>query len=185
MLARSFGDGRGERRFSQQLADRKDSNIVVSRLLPPHFWASPSPWTTCRPKIWAHSPCFSVIVPYSECSFAFSPHNNWPAVYPSVDWICEARCACTHLFAPFIWNQIVLLMLICTVMLATVRACNRSPTHKQTHTYIVKTLNGTTTSLAFMSTIILEGVGVNIFKVVGISFWMATLYNLTPINFTT
>lgn len=36
-----------------------------------------------------------------------------------------------------------------------------------------------------MSAIILLGVGVNIFEVAGISFWMATLYGLSHINLDT
>jgi len=82
-------------------------------------------------------PCFPVIGPCTERSLAFLPlPHNWLAVHPSVDCICGARCTCSRLFAPFIWNQIALLMLICIVMLATVAgACNRSATHTHTHTH--------------------------------------------------
>lgn len=109
---------------------RRLKNIVVSRLPLPLFWASPHLGRHAGQKIWAHSTLL-----FCDCAlqwiahYHFSLHNNWPAVYPSVDWIWEARCVYTRLFAPFIWNQIVLLMLICPVMLAAARAPNLSHTH--------------------------------------------------------
>lgn len=83
-------------------------HCCVATVLLPHFWALASPLD-------AKNTCPLPLFLY-DC--VISLHNKWPAVYPSGDRICEARC--TRLFTPFIWNQIVLLMLICTVMSATV-----------------------------------------------------------------
>lgn len=128
MLARSCSDGREEQRVQPAAGTPRLKQRQVPLSATP-FLAPPSPPTPCWPSIWVNPPRFYVIAPCRECSLAFFLlHNYWPAVYPSVDWICAARCACSHLFALFIWNQIVLLMLICTAVLAGATACNLSDT---------------------------------------------------------
>lgn len=132
----------------------------------PRFWALASPWTPRRPKERARVYSSPMISPYSDCSLACFLHNSWHAGYPSVDYICEARCACSHLFAPFIWNQIVLLMLICAATLATVGgSCSHpGPSPAGTHARIVGTPSGAA-SPALTSAIVFQGVGVRVFNI--------------------
>lgn len=104
--------GKGELQFSQQLEDSKSVPLTT---IP--FLGIPIS-NKHRPKEYESVPLgLYAFVSHSEYSLAFDFFsfffcNNRLAEHPSVDWVCEARCACTHLFTPFIWNQIVLLMLI-------------------------------------------------------------------------
>lgn len=132
MFARSFRDGTSHSHPARLLANRHSPRLkpcCVSLTAPDFFLAAAFTLDNMpAKKIGVHS-LFCLLYPTVNAHARSSLHNDWPAAYPSVDWIGKARCACMHWFVPMIWNQMVPSMLICTGILASVGACNNPTPH--------------------------------------------------------